>query len=186
MIALFAQTHGTRTGTRRGFTLLEAALTTIIIGLGVVSMMELMGACTRGNAAGAQMTTALMLASHVQEMMASAAFKDPNFGSDYFGPEPGENLASFNDIDDFDQQMFNPPLDSSRQPLSQLGQYSQVLTVAPVLDRQLDANSDESAPSIPKTTYTGAARVRVRILYQARSDSPPAEVYRLSWVRFDD
>jgi type II secretory pathway pseudopilin PulG len=170
----------------RGFTLIEAALATIIIGLGAVSMMQLFSVCTRDNAAGAHMTTALLLATNAQEMMASLAFKDPEYGNTYFGPEPGETLASYDDLDDFDLQTFHPPLDASRQPITQLAQYSQLITVMPVYPYQPSANTNETTPSIPKTTYTGAVRVRVRILYRLQPASVPEEVYRLSWVRLDN
>lgn len=54
----------TRSG---GFTLIEAALVIIIIGTGVVSMMELMATGTRANSVSAERVTALTLARNVRE-----------------------------------------------------------------------------------------------------------------------
>src|SRR4051812_25415543 len=87
---------------RRAFTLLESALATIIIGVGVLAMMGLFEACTRQNRQGAAATTAMLLAGHIQELMEGLPFCDPNTGRTTFGPEKGETLFLFNDIDDFD------------------------------------------------------------------------------------
>jgi hypothetical protein len=49
----------------------------------------------------------------------------------------------------------------------------------------LSSNSDPAAPAIPKTAYTGAARVTVRILYRVKTTDAPVEIYRTSWIRVD-
>jgi len=152
---------------RRAFTLLESALATIIIGVGVLAVMGLFEACTRQNRAGAAATTAMLLAGHVQEMMEGLPFCDPH------------------DIDDFDNQTFNPPIDSTRTSVPALSQYSQVVTIMPVYPNQPSSNADESKPEIPKTAYTGAVRVRVKVLYRLRPADPPQEVYRAQWIRLD-
>ena len=94
-------------------------------------------------------------------------------------------LATFNDIDDFDNRTFNPPIDSTRTAVASLSQYSQVVTVMPVYPNQPSSNVDESKPEIPKTAYTGAARIRVKILYRANPTDLPKEVYRTQWIRLD-
>ena len=165
--------------------MIEIALTIVIIGAGILSMMQLFGTCTVQNADAAQMTTAMLLASHIQETMAGLPFNDPITASSHFGPEPGETLATFNDVDDFDGSRFNPPIDATRQPIPALARYTQVVSVMPVYANQLSSNTDEAAPSIPKATYTGAVRVRVRILYQQTQRAAVTEVYRTSWIRMD-
>lgn len=168
---------------RRGFTLIEAALTVAIVGFAILALMTLSGALTGQNAAAGQSTTALLLASNVQEGMAGLSFNDPAFANTYFGPEPGEALASFNDVDDFDGQTFGPPIDAARQPIAGLAQYSQVVTVLPVYANKLNSNTNPGSPDLPRTAYTGAARVTVRVLYRPRPTAPAQEVYRTSWIR---
>jgi prepilin-type N-terminal cleavage/methylation domain-containing protein len=170
---------------RRGFTLIEASLATVIVGVGILSMMQLFTACTRQNAAAADMTTAMLLAENIQETMAGLSFSDPAFGRTYFGPEPGQTLPSYDDVDDFDGKTFSPPIDSTRQPITTLSQYSQVISVWPVYPNQLSANSNTTSPDITQTTYTGAARVTVRILHTQHPGDTPNEVYRTSWIRVD-
>jgi len=173
---------------RRGFTLIETALATIIVGTGIVATMQLFAACTQQNRNAGEMTTAMMLASNIQEAMIGLSFNDPGSGRTFYGPESGELLTTYDDVDDFDGFTTNNlagPIDSMRQPIADLSQYQQLVSVWPVYVNQLTANSNESSPDISKTTYTGAVRVRVRILYRAVSTDPATEVYRTSWVRVD-
>ena len=170
---------------QRGFTLLEAALTTVIVGMGIVSIMRLFAVCTGANATAAEMTTALMLAGHIQEATQGLAFNDPASGRGVFGPESDESLATYDDLDDFDLHSFNPPIDALRTPLGDLAQYTQVVSVMPVYPDMPSANDNELIPELPKTAYTGAVRVRVRILFRARPTDVAQEVYRASWMRLD-
>jgi hypothetical protein len=160
-------------------------LATIIIGVGVLAVMGLFEACTRQNQAGAQQTTAMLLAGHIQELMEGLPFSDPGAGAASFGPEVGETLATYNDVDDFDNQNFNPPIDSTRTAVPALAQYSQVITIVPVFPNQPSSNSNEAKPELPKSAYTGAIRIRVKILYRVHPADAPQEVYRAQWIRVD-
>jgi type II secretory pathway pseudopilin PulG len=168
---------------RRGFTLMEAALATVIVGVGLLAMIQLMGSLTAQNAAAHQMTTARLLASHIQEAMAGLSFSDPAYANTYFGPEPGETLSSYNDVDDFDGRTFSPPIDSTRAAVPTLGQYSQEISVWPVHANQLNINTNPAAPDLPKSANTGAVRVLVKIYYQRVPSAPKFEVYRTAWIR---
>lgn len=168
-------------------------LATSIVGIGIVSMMQLFAACTQQNRQAVNMTTAMLLAQNVQETMAGLPFSDPAYGKTYFGPEPGQTLASYDDIDDFDDgdggkrtaaaKIFNPPIDSTRQPITQLADYAQDVSVWPVYTNQLSANSNPSSPDMSQTSYTGAARVTVMILHRRNPTDAWTEVYRTSWIR---
>ena len=166
-----------------GFTLIEAAAVTVIVGVAFTAVMGLFAACTMQNRIGGNMTTAMLLASHIQETMAGLSFNDPGYGSTYFGPEPGQTLASYDDMDDFDGQNFNPPIDSLRQQIPSLTQYTQSVAVMPVYAMQLSSNTNPASPAIPKTTYTGALRVVVSITYKVTPTAAPIEIYRTSWIR---
>jgi prepilin-type N-terminal cleavage/methylation domain-containing protein len=171
---------------RSGFTLIECSLAMVIIGVGVVSSVRLFSACSQENRTSNQMTTAMLLTSHIREAMVGLSFNDPISGQNNFGYESGETLPGFNDIDDFDGQTFNPPIDSLHAQIPSMSQYSQVVSVVPVFPNKLNSNTNDVTPEIPKTTYTGAVRVRVRIYYRAQPADPAQEVYRASWVRLDN
>lgn len=170
----------------RGFTLPEASLAVLIVGIGFLAVMELFGACTVENQRSSQITTAQLLATNVQEMTANLAFKDPFYSASTWGVEPMESLTSYNDVDDFDGLSFNPPLDSTRAGIPELARYTQVVTVMPVDPNRPGNNTDAAKPEIGKGTYTGAVRVRVSVLYRARPTEAPVEVMRSAWVRLDN
>lgn len=173
----------------RGFTLIEAALATVIIGVGFVATMQLFAACTQQNRDAEEMTTAMMLASNIQEATIGLSFNDPGTGRSFFGPEAGELLSTWDDIDDFDgfsSASLGAPIDSLRQPIPELAQFEQAVSVWPVYVSQLSSNSSETSPDLPKSSYQGAVRVKVRILFRAHPSDPASEVYRTSWIRVDN
>ena len=177
---------------RRGFTLIEAGLATVIVGIALVATFRLFAACTQQNAGANRMTTAMMLAENVHEAMIGLLFNDPGTGSTTFGPEAGETLATYDDVDDFNGPVggggmtLNPPIDSQRNRIDELGKFSQVVSVWPVYLNNLETNSDESSPDLSQTSYQGAVRVRVRVLHQGSATEPPVELYRQSWIRVDN
>src|SRR3954462_11224114 len=100
-------------GRRRGFTLIEAAMTTMIIGVGCVSMLALLGQGTLANNEGTELTTAMNLAGNIREAMAGLNYADPKDPTHWgpetspTGPAPVEgDVTKYNDLDDFDGQTF--------------------------------------------------------------------------------
>ncbi len=190
-----------RTGYRRGapgapscrpraFTLMEAMLAVVIVGTGILASLQLFEVCTGQSRAAQQATTARMLADNIREAMAGLAFNDPSSGSGNWGPEPGEVLATFDDLDDFDGPLddrdpgttFNPPIDSTKERVTELARYAQKVTVMPVLPSDPSGNDNEDKPNLPKTGYTGAVRVRVRVKHQRSPTDPWVDVYTTAWV----
>jgi prepilin-type N-terminal cleavage/methylation domain-containing protein len=170
----------------RGFTLPEASLAVLIVGIGFLAVMELFSACTMENQRSSQVTTAQLLCTNIQELTAGLAFKDPYYASTTWGAESGESLVQYNDIDDLDGLTFNPPIDSTRTPIPELSKYSQVVTVMPVDPNRPGNNTDTVKPEIGKGTYTGAVRIRVIVLYRGRPNEVPVEVMRSAWIRLDN
>jgi Tfp pilus assembly protein PilV len=122
-----------RRGRGRGFTLIEAALTTIIVGVGTVGMMQLLATGTMANATSNEMTIGLTLANNVREMLDSSTitFADPN-NNTHWGLEAGETAFTANDLDDFDGYTFTPAVDSRRLALSYLTGWTQGIKVETV------------------------------------------------------
>ena len=61
-----------RSAPRRGFTLIEAALAIVIVGVGVTALLELLAAGTMSNSAGTELTTAINLANNIHEITIGA------------------------------------------------------------------------------------------------------------------
>jgi type II secretory pathway pseudopilin PulG len=162
------------------FTLIEAAMATVIVGVGILATMSLFAACSQQNNNASEMTTAMELATNIQEAMANLAFADSITGTTHFGPEGGETLSSYDDVDDFDGQSLNPPIDALRARIPNMSQYTQVISVDPIDPNNLST-------TLPKTiTNRTAVRVKVQIMFSPRAGVAPDEVYRTDWVRLQD
>ncbi len=95
---------------RRGFTIIEAAIATIIIGIGVTAMMTLFGTCTKVSDFSSKMSTGIFLAEQMRNMTDEVSYANL----------PALNGAVYNGAD------------SDGNPVDGLSGYSQELTVQSV------------------------------------------------------
>jgi hypothetical protein len=161
---------------RRGFTLIEAATTTVIIGVGCVAMLQLLGAGTMANHQGTEGTVAINLAGNVREAMAGLAYAEATSPT-HWGPESGETSAKqFDDVDDFDGWTSAPgmPINAKRDPLgSEYGGWVQQVRVESV-------KPDDLSTTIPHLTLSPdlrpTSRITVNILHNGR------QVYSEYWL----
>jgi len=153
-------TRRRRGGGRRGFTLIEAALVTCLIGFGVVSILQLLAAGTMSNVEAMELTTGLTLANNVREMMQSLSFTDP-VQATHWGPETGETLATYNDVDDFDGATFSPPLDARRQSLSGFSAWTQHVDVYTCDPNRLQLSVPKGTKPMNKVVVTVSHNGRV-------------------------
>src|SRR5213079_2572172 len=109
---------------RRGFTLIEAAIVTVLVGVGVVSIIELLAVGSNANRISQNTVSAVNLASSIHELSLALAYTDPQ-SPGHWGVENGEALATYDDIDDLDGQSFSPPIDARRQTISNLTNWTQ-------------------------------------------------------------
>jgi type II secretory pathway pseudopilin PulG len=164
--------------TAPGFTLIESALATVIVGVGVVAVMQLFAGLTQQNRLANRQTVALHLANNLQEITNSLAFAS-SAAATTFGPEAGESIRGgsgttpFDDVDDFNGQVFSPPIDSLRQPVAALSQFRQRVTVT-----QVDPNKLTLAGA-----NTDARRITVRVTFQVTPTAAEEDVYTVSWLR---
>src|SRR3954452_19100916 len=108
---------------RRGFTLIEAAMVTVIIGVGVVAMVQLLAAGTVSNSEGTELTTAINLANNIREISLGMNYNDPEQPTVWATKEA--DVASYDDVFDLDGSTFNPPLDVRRLPISNYPNWAQ-------------------------------------------------------------
>jgi len=160
-------------GRRRGFTLIEAALTTVIVGVGCVSMLALLGAGTQANADGTELTTAMNLASNIREAMTGVAFTDPTTPT-HWGAETGEGtVASYDDVDDFDGQSFSPPIDARRISLgSNYSTWKQTVKVESV-------RPDNLQTVMAHLTLAPELRPTSRVTVTVHNNTP---IFTQSWI----
>lgn len=106
----------TRRGSAPGFTLIEAALATIIIGVGVLAMIDAQRAFLRSNLWSSHAAEGAYLANEIRELTRGLPPHDPVLGLEVdpggevvnWGPESSsQTVADFNDLDDFDGISFS-------------------------------------------------------------------------------
>jgi prepilin-type N-terminal cleavage/methylation domain-containing protein len=159
---------------RRGFTLIEAAMVTVIIGVGVVAMLQLLAAGSMSNSASTELTTGLNLANNVREMLQTVPFKDPVTPS-VWGPDAGESFNGtkpFNDLNDFHNLTLSPPRDARRQVLSEFTGWAQHIRVQSVDENRLTM-------PVPNSTSRPMARVTITVFRNNR------QVCAISWLAVD-
>ena len=153
--------------TRRAFTILEAALVTVVVGVAVVAVLELLAAGAMSNSKGAELATSVALAANVRELAMGLAYKDPE--------QPGQwetresTITAYDDVKDLDGLVLSPPVDVRGLRMNNLGEWAQSITVETVAEDALKTvgTKDPAAPT---------ARVTVRIMHHGR------EVHRLTWL----
>lgn len=110
-----------RRSRRGGFTLIETAIAAVIIGVGVVAIIESQQAFLRSNGWSSHVATATYLANEIRELTRNNPRHDPVTGLFLgqtggggtalvgWGPEPGEvQITDLDDMDDFDDLAFGP------------------------------------------------------------------------------
>ncbi|HEY8749251.1 MAG TPA: hypothetical protein VIM11_14810 [Tepidisphaeraceae bacterium] len=153
---------------RPGFTLVEAALTMVIIGTGVVAMLQLLAAGTMSNGAAAELTTAVNLANNVHEIAIALPFKSTtNPTSTTFKDTGGP--ANYTYLWDLNGDSYSPPLDIRRNAITAYAAWTQNVTVQSVDPRNLDAPR-------PNDITLPTARVSVVIKHGTKT------VYKASWL----
>lgn len=113
----------------KGFTLIEALVAIFVIALTIVALMVSSQAFTMANVAGVDMSTAEFLIEEIRELTAVMPVIDPQTETDVFGPETGETLTLYDDLDDFDNAVFSPPIDINRAQMTNYSGFTQQITV---------------------------------------------------------
>jgi hypothetical protein len=151
------------------FTFAEVLVATVLVGLAIVSLLVASKAFTQVNSAAVKLTTAEFLIDQIQELTMPLDVMDPHSGTSVFGPEAGESLSNYDDLDDFDEASFCPPIDASRQQLADLGAFTQQITV-----ENVNATNFEQVEADHTSSFV---RITVRVFLQSEELS-----YR-QWLR---
>jgi len=175
-----------------GFTLIEAALTTVIVGTGVLAIVAAQQAYHQKNQWTKRSDTAMRLANELRERTFSMPLHDPITGDGNLGPEPNEtgNFALYDDIDDFagpvgddktgDGVTINPPMNALGEEMSDRDNWTQQVKVTNV-DPQ-NVSSSIARPLDMSTDGTQIMRVTVTILFNGPQMDSATAVNELTWL----
>ena len=97
-----------RQAARRGFTLIEIAVATVIIGLAAVALMTALAASTKVNGSGKDLTQASYLAQEIREWTLNLPFAD---------------------LDDLADYTYSPPKDATGADIAGMDGWAQHVTV---------------------------------------------------------
>ena len=177
---------------RAGFTLIEAALTTVIVGTGVLAMVAAQQTYLQKNTWAQRTGTAVLLANELRELTLTLPPHDP-VTPENMGAETGEGYVdvagvgtfTFDDVDDFAGTIsgagfgagrtFNPPINALQQQIDGLNGWSQFITVENVLPADIDI-------AVPLSNDNELMRVTVTVRYQGPNDNTASAITTLSWV----
>lgn len=136
---------------KQGFTLIEILIAVILIGMAIASLLASNVSFTKANAIGTNLCNAEFLIEQIRELTAILPATDPDYATNTFGT--GEaSLAEYDDVDDFDAQTFNPPIDTLRQPISDLSAFTQVVTVENVSMSNLEQTAADNSTDFLRIT----------------------------------
>lgn len=114
-----------------GFSLIEAAVATAIIGIAVAALMTAVAAGTRAANSGRLITVATMLAQEAREWTIKLPFSDPDPADQDNPPGTGgsDPQVYVDDLDDLMDVTFCPPRDGNGLPITDMAAWSQTLTL---------------------------------------------------------
>jgi prepilin-type N-terminal cleavage/methylation domain-containing protein len=128
---------------RRGFTLIEASLTIIIIGVGVLSMLELTATGSRTHGDAMQRTTALTVAQCLHERTIG---------------------WTFDEVRAHANETFAPPVDAEGVAMPAFEDWQQILEVRAVQPDNLSATSSATPTAVRVTAHAVKNGTKVQSL----------------------
>lgn len=170
---------------RNGFTLIEAALATVIVGVGVLAMIAAQQAFHQKNMWSTELSVAMRLGNEIRELTLNLPRHDPVTGQTTWGPEANEEgLGDFDDLDDFDGEegagtvfsaaLGNGPINARREVIPDMDGWSQTVRVFCVDPLDITAMVDDFASDFVK--------VEVTVHYQAPGQPDAIEMTRVAWI----
>jgi len=154
---------------KSGFTLIEVLFAVLLVGLAIASLVAANATFTKANGAGTELSTAEFLIGQIRELTMLLPVIDPETELATFGPETGETLAIYDDLDDFNGTTFSPPISSERATLNEFSAYSQQITV-----QNVNASNFEQVVANHSSNFV---RVTVKIYLNSKPISS------VNWLR---
>jgi len=164
---------------------METALATIIVGVGVLSIVSAQQAFHVENTWATNSGIAERLANEIREMTLNLPQHDPVTGAAFWGPEGNEtSLAMYDDLDDFDgtqgnglifsAALGNGPINAQRQIIPNMPGWAQTVTVHNV--------DPFNITTVRPDGSTTLMQVEVIVTYKSPQDTSPREMTRVSWI----
>lgn len=174
-----SDTQGRSTAQARGFTLIEAVMSMLIVGLMLVAALNTVGASRITEVRGFEQTLGPMLAEELMAEILNESYEE-TVDSPAFGRETGEHSGSrstWDDVDDYTGWSASPPETKDGTTLSGVDGWSRQVEVKWV--SSLDPNLESVIP-------TGIKRVDVVVSYNGRVVSTLSSLRTDGWPSDDE
>lgn len=146
---------------RPGFTIAECVISTVIVAVMLVAVLQTVGASKQGQLALVQEIQGQALAQALMTEILPQEYEDPNgsttLGRD--GSEPAGIRTTYNDVDDYAGWVSNPPVSEDGTPMSELTDWQRDVTVEWI---------DPDNPTTVVGAESGAKRITVTVIYDGR------------------
>ncbi|MFK7961779.1 MAG: hypothetical protein AB8G96_14790 [Phycisphaerales bacterium] len=181
------RTVRSRRPARRAFTLIETALATVIVGVGVLAMVTAQTSFLRQNAWSNRASVAERLGNEIRELALNLPQRDPVTGAENWGPETSElDFDDYDDLDDFDgdgsgtifsAELGNGPVDAQRRIIPNMDGWAQVIQVFNVSGTNIAEGPGEQTDGA-----TNMMVIRVTVTYQGPNDDSEQIMTTVQWV----
>ena len=157
-----------RSSTLSGFTLVEAAVATALIGIALAALLTALRSGTRTNEAGRRLTQAVFLSQEIREWTLRLPFEDPEEPGDTPGSEEGDPQTAVDDLDDLVGVTFSPPRDAYGAVIADMSGWSETIT--------LTWRDSSNVATVVANGSSDVVHVEVSLSYQGR------EVFTTDWL----
>jgi MSHA pilin protein MshD len=173
---------------RRGFTIIEAALSVAIVGVLLSVSMTSFAAIAKQRKVQAERRIGYELGQQLMSEILQQYFQEPV--SPVFGPESGETRPTYDDVDDYNAYTETPPTRKDGTALSDYSGWTRAVAVVyvdPLNPGNTIASSTLKRVTVTVTAPSGKPYVLVgfRSQYGPYETTPPAQTNFLTWVGVD-
>jgi len=143
---------------RRGISMAETIVSTLIIGFVLVGTLQIIGPMVRSSTVHANKLIATNLANELMEEIITKKFTDPDEDAgDLLGVDTGErseNRNDFDDVDDYQSWTSTPPKLSTNQTNTAIPGWTRTVKIVHV---------EISDPSVDSASATGLKKITVTV-----------------------
>ena len=155
----------------RGFTLIEAVFSIVLVSVMMVAAMSAVSASAIAQSHSGDATRGNLLAQALMSEIVVQPYSDPNVNSTTIGPDPGDTTSpatrsKFNDVDDYDGWYESPPQKKDGTLIGTLNADGTVTPAYPGWSRRVGVVwVNASDLKTPVRSETGVKRITVTVLH---------------------
>ncbi len=168
------RTHGTPGDARPAFTIVEAAISTIIVAVMLVAALNTVGASRTTQHKVVLVSRGQLLAEALMAEILQQRYQEPD-GTPAFGCETGEatsQRSAYDDVDDYNGWSAGPPRARDGSPLVNSAGWRRSVTV-----ERIDPIDTEEV----RTVETGAKRITVTAAYEGVPQATLVAIRTVDW-----